>query len=577
MQTNQPISSVGSLDNDVKNLAIAIRQTESGGDFKAKGKSGEYGAYQFTEPTWNSYAQKHLGKVTPLKQATPEQQNEVAYKQLKEWKDKGFNPGQIASMWNAGEGEPDAYTGKFSNGASSSGVNKYNVKFNVPDYAKSVATAYQKIKAGQQVGMDAENPSSVSGAQEEKEGLVKSIFRGVTQPVMTMLARPLQAGAMIAGASDEGINDYFSKVPFYGKGGRLDIPKTGKDLVKDAGRAIQTASLALPVNGFKQAVGLGAVSGLGAGLEADPSLMGGIKGAGIGTVAGTIGGGISKALGALPKWLTGSAFNGLDDAQVEKVLRDKSMGSTRSILNQSQKAISGYGQTIDDMLQKTAEKGSPDFALRATQSQFPEKSTENIFTKIRNLIPSGNKAGLEGIGSDRGTILRYLENIKNGTATLFEKNKVRIAIDSATKGDFARMARALRPTAGHDLAMTFADALRSEIQNSVKETIPIFDEFAKEMGIRNFLKKMVESKGSNGILQWRDMVPFILGNEGAGIPGGAAAVAAERVSRSPAVKFGAAKILQGANRATIPVLNRTGLLPSLLNQMKNRSSSASQR
>ena len=165
MNPNQATSGASSLDPDVKNLAIAIRQTESGGDFKAQGKSGEYGAYQFTEPTWKSYTQKHLGKQIPLKESTPEQQNEVAYKQLKEWKDKGLNVGQIASMWNAGEGEPDAYTGKFSNGAPSTGVNKYKVKFDVPAYAKSVATAYQKIKGGQSVGTDTENPSSTSYGQ----------------------------------------------------------------------------------------------------------------------------------------------------------------------------------------------------------------------------------------------------------------------------------------------------------------------------------------------------------------------------------------------------------------------------
>ena len=150
-----------SLDPNVVNLAKAIRQTESGGDFKAKGKSGEYGAYQYTEPTWNAASQKYLGSAVKLSDATPEQQNEVTYRRLKEWKDQGKNPGQIASMWNAGEGEPDAYTGKFSNGQPSTGTNKSNVKFDVPAYAKSVATAYQKIKGGGDVGIDPNNPSSV--------------------------------------------------------------------------------------------------------------------------------------------------------------------------------------------------------------------------------------------------------------------------------------------------------------------------------------------------------------------------------------------------------------------------------
>lgn len=152
------------LDPQVVNLAKAIRQTESGGNFQAKGKSGEYGAYQFTEPTWNNTAKKY-GVNVGLNQATPEQQNEVAYKQIKEWKDKGHNVGEIASMWNAGVGEPQAYTGTFSNGKPSGGkdaINSHGVHYDVPAYAKSVATAYQTLKNGGQVNVDPNNPSSTA-------------------------------------------------------------------------------------------------------------------------------------------------------------------------------------------------------------------------------------------------------------------------------------------------------------------------------------------------------------------------------------------------------------------------------
>lgn len=145
------------LDPQAVNLAKAIRQTESGSNFQAKGKSGEYGAYQFTEPTWNTYSKKH-GIEIPLQQATREQQNEVAYKQIKEWKDKGYGVGEIASMWNSGK--PDAYKD-----VNYKGVNKFGVTYDVPAYAKSVATAYQSIKAGQPVGIDRNNPSSVSTPQ----------------------------------------------------------------------------------------------------------------------------------------------------------------------------------------------------------------------------------------------------------------------------------------------------------------------------------------------------------------------------------------------------------------------------
>ena len=55
------------------------------------------------------------------------------------WLEKGYTPKQIASIWNAGPGEPNAYTGKFSDGSPSRGVNKkYGVKFDVPSYADKV-------------------------------------------------------------------------------------------------------------------------------------------------------------------------------------------------------------------------------------------------------------------------------------------------------------------------------------------------------------------------------------------------------------------------------------------------------
>ncbi len=155
------------LDNDAVDLSKAIRQTESGGNFQAKGKSGEYGAYQFTSPTWDSYSKKH-GVNVPLEQATPSQQNEVAYKQIKEWKDQGYNVGQIASMWNSGK--PDAYKD-----TEYKGKNKYGVSYDVPAYAKSVATAYQTIKSGGNVSPDPQNPSSVSQGRQTFESQVGSI------------------------------------------------------------------------------------------------------------------------------------------------------------------------------------------------------------------------------------------------------------------------------------------------------------------------------------------------------------------------------------------------------------------
>lgn len=150
-QTTQPAPATptqapsGGLDPQVVALAQAVRQQESGGDASATGASGEYGAYQYEPGTWAKQAAA-AGVDVPLKQATMAQQNQVWYTWAKGMKDQGYTPGQIASMQNAGQGEPNAYTGKFSTGLPSTGTNADGVKYNVPQYVNDVMKYYQQYK-----------------------------------------------------------------------------------------------------------------------------------------------------------------------------------------------------------------------------------------------------------------------------------------------------------------------------------------------------------------------------------------------------------------------------------------------
>lgn len=125
------------MDPDAMNLAKAIRQTESGGNFNAQGKSGESGAYQWMPDTWKQHAQDALGD--PNAQMTPENQNAVAYVTIKKWKDAGLNPAQIAAKWNSGS--ETGWENKV-------GTNNQGVDYNVPLYVKRVTDEYQKIKGG---------------------------------------------------------------------------------------------------------------------------------------------------------------------------------------------------------------------------------------------------------------------------------------------------------------------------------------------------------------------------------------------------------------------------------------------
>ena len=129
------------LDQDVVNLAKAIRQVESGNRAVTPREGSQLGGasrYQYTHDTWRGVAAKYLGdENAPL---SLENENKATYMRIKDWKDQGYNPGQIASMWNAGEGKPNAHLENWR------GVNQYGVEYDTPGYAKKVAEAYQQIK-----------------------------------------------------------------------------------------------------------------------------------------------------------------------------------------------------------------------------------------------------------------------------------------------------------------------------------------------------------------------------------------------------------------------------------------------
>lgn len=94
-------SGVGGDTNQASRIAQAIKQVESGGNYEARGASGESGAYQFMPGTWKQWAGEVLGN--PNAPLTPENQDRVAQAKIEQWMNQGYNPEQIALMWNAGE------------------------------------------------------------------------------------------------------------------------------------------------------------------------------------------------------------------------------------------------------------------------------------------------------------------------------------------------------------------------------------------------------------------------------------------------------------------------------------------
>lgn len=149
----------------VQGIAFAENGGKPNIDNPSAGKSGEMKSiFQYTPNTWHAVAAKYLGNAnTPLNSDT---ETAATYKRVHDWVDKGYNIRQIASMWNAGEGRPNAYKENWK------GTNSHGVSYDTPAYADKVASYaeqfYQK-EQGQQ-GAPPQTGTSPTNQQQPNQG-----------------------------------------------------------------------------------------------------------------------------------------------------------------------------------------------------------------------------------------------------------------------------------------------------------------------------------------------------------------------------------------------------------------------
>lgn len=248
------------LDPQALALAKAIRRTETGGHkdpYNARGASGEFGAFQFMPATYKSLAQKHLGNANAA--PTVENQNKIVYSEIKKLKDQGYNPAQIASIWNSGK--PDKYK---SGGV---GVNKYGVGYNVPQYVSKVSQNYKQligtVQPVQQKPVEPVEPTIEQQKQERiAQGLPVSVREDRAEPTMVgdiireIVKQPLKAALSVA-----------RPIAGYSKGVSVDTNYLGN--VGDYGTEIQkdTTNLANKYKAGEISLGRAAIGGAGAGAK----------------------------------------------------------------------------------------------------------------------------------------------------------------------------------------------------------------------------------------------------------------------------------------------------------------------
>lgn len=220
----------GQLDPSVVNLMSGIRQVESQGNYAAKGKSGEIGAYQYEPNTFKAWAGTYL-KNPNADINDPATQNQVAYARISDLKKQGYNPSQIASMWNSGRPDP---TGNV-------GVNKFGAAFDTPKYVANVLSAAQQsaqkrrqspggspiptanAETGQSQSPQPQSPS-VGGFIGNIGSSAENLAGGLGNAIMHPIQTAENVGGTIAGGAEKlfgvknGDTDRFDNAVSYFKG-----------------------------------------------------------------------------------------------------------------------------------------------------------------------------------------------------------------------------------------------------------------------------------------------------------------------------------------------------------------------
>ena len=119
----------------IDKILLTLRIIESQGDYEAKGRSREYGAYQFTPESFAQYSYRHFGELLDI--TLPENQDKVARKKVEELIDKGLSDSDVAAVWNSG-----SHIGW----ESKRGRNKFGVRYDVPKYVNKFTTVLNQIE-----------------------------------------------------------------------------------------------------------------------------------------------------------------------------------------------------------------------------------------------------------------------------------------------------------------------------------------------------------------------------------------------------------------------------------------------
>lgn len=550
------------LDPTIKNLVSAIGRAETGDNkdraYGMRGKSGEIGRYQFMPSTWKQWAKESLGDENA--EMSIANQNKVAYDKVKQWKDQGLTPAQIASKWNSG--------GENKYKENHKGINKYGVAYDTPAYALKVSQYYNELKGqapqtniaqAQETTPQAPKPVEKSFADKdllEKAGSVanvaslgvgkttgeaigtlgglayeklKGLFGGQDNSEFydTSAPTPLQVGADVAqGALTVGTGLGGKTVGMFGKA----VP-TLKTATTTAGRVGQMAGIG---------AGFGLTGGLkegktGVGELAKDTAIGGLLGGALGG-AGEL---VSKITQYLPKRIAGSFLKGkgMGDKEMEYAIQ-KGLGSPSKMLAESENSISSMGKQLDDIL---TSKQFADFKvpgrdiLNKVIQDFPEAGLTrvDVIKKLQSIVPL------------KKTLVTKL---LKGNLTLKELHTLNSALG---KNTFKTVFDGVEVKANKEIGSKMYHSISDIIKNVAPETEPLFADLSKEYPLRNTLEKLIQRGEKSKYLDLNTIIAFLSGTMAGSPLVGLGAVGAEKILTNPGVNLKTAGLLNKVGNTNI--------------------------
>jgi len=293
---------------------------------------------------------------------------------------------------------------------------------------------------------------------------------------------------------------------------------------------------------------IGANTALGAGIGGTGAIA---QGQGVKDVAkqaaigGAIGGGVSS-LGEgirslsqnLPKWLTKMALPKLENKNLGYAVENTKVGSLGTLQKKSSQALSGYEDDIQNLLAQSSNKGIP-------------ANSQKILDDAVGNFPNSNYSVDDLVGNAKSIapkVSKLIDKFKSGVANVQEINTIRKELDAATKSVYTSLNR---PPEAKLLGASLSNAMRDYVKTTAPGTIPIFEQYSKEIGLKKAIDFAVK-KGEQKIT-FKDIIAGGAGYSQGGLTGALKAIIAERLLFNPAGQIGVSKVIQGASKVAAPV------------------------